>query len=83
MKNTFALFSLMLLAVSLVAFDAGFSLGDILLASLLLIVAATDGNLSKIKELLYDGVDVNRENKEGMTALIWAKNLGHSEVAKV
>ncbi len=63
MKNTFALFSLMLLAVSSVVIDAGFSLGDILLASSLLIAAAKKGDLSEIKKLIDGGDDVNCEDE--------------------
>ncbi len=72
MKNTFALFSLMLLAVSSVALDAGFSFGDILLASSLLIAAVKKGDRSEIEKLIDGGEGVNCEDEEGITPLMAA-----------
>ncbi len=74
MKNKFiALFSLILLAVSPVAFAAECPL----------CVAAENGNLSEVKRLLHNDVDVNDENKNGWTDLMGAAGEGYREVAKL
>ncbi len=74
MKNKFiALFSLILLAVSPIAFAAECPLCD----------AAYDGNLSEVKILIDNGANVNATNENGWTSLIIASEYGQSEVAKL
>jgi len=43
---------------------------------------AREGNIEKIKESIANGVDVNLQNNEGITALRWASENGHLEVVK-
>ncbi len=83
MKNTFALFSLMLLGVSSVAFDVGFSFGDILLVSSVLIAAVKDDDLPQIKELLDGNEDVDQTDNDGKTALIHAAANGQNDAVKL
>ncbi|MGU9950839.1 MAG: ankyrin repeat domain-containing protein [Gammaproteobacteria bacterium WSBS_2016_MAG_OTU1] len=74
MKNTFiALLTIVLLVVSPVAFAAECPL----------CVAAENGNLSEVKRLLHNDVDVNDENKNGWTDLMGAAGEGYREVAKL
>ncbi len=72
-KTIVALFPLILLAVSPVAFAAECPLCD----------AAYDGNLSEVKILIDNGANVNATNENGWTSLIIASEYGQSEVAKL
>ncbi len=80
MKKTFITLFVIVLAASSVAIAAEVSLGDILLAALPLFVAVKKGNLSEIKRLLDDGVDVNAPNEDGITVLMVAVLVGYNEV---
>ncbi|MGU9951689.1 MAG: ankyrin repeat domain-containing protein [Gammaproteobacteria bacterium WSBS_2016_MAG_OTU1] len=67
-----ALLTIILLAVVSSAFVAGLSLGDILLATLPLFVAAQNGDLSEVERLLGEGTDVDaKDSSWGDTILIW------------
>jgi len=48
-----------------------------------LIRAAENGDIAKIKDLLYIGADVNAESNGGWTALREAANEGHTEAVKL
>ena len=48
-----------------------------------LIEASSDGNLGLVKLLLTNGANVNVQNNNGQTALIWASQRGHLEVIKL
>ena len=45
--------------------------------------AAADGSVSKVKELLSAGADVNASDQDGETALMRAAEHGHSEIVKL
>ena len=47
----------------------------------LFIKAARDGNLSKVTQMLEDGIDVNAHYENGNTALMWACVNEHTHVA--
>ena len=47
-----------------------------------LMVAAFNGTVTVVKALLAGGVDPNRADKDGETALIKAAARGHAEVMK-
>ncbi len=86
-KALIALLTIVLLAVSSVAFAAELSFGDIWAVSfaaiLPLIVAAGDGNLSEVKRLLDNGANANDKDENGVTAIINAVWKGQNEVVKV
>ncbi len=44
--------------------------------------AAEYGNINKIKELLTLGIDVNIQNEDGYTALIWASYKGYIKIVR-
>ncbi len=48
----------------------------------MLLIAAKNGNIEYIKQLLDSGVDVNTEAKDGDTALIEASRKGHFSICK-
>jgi len=48
-----------------------------------LCVAARVGDLKRVQEILKEGkVDINKKDKNGNTALIWASQEGHIEIVK-
>jgi len=47
-----------------------------------LIVATRRGDLAIVKELLAHGADANLPDQNGKTALDWATELGHDEIAR-
>ncbi len=90
MKNTLiALLTIILLAVSSVAFAAEYSLcyameyDNILLASLLLFATAKDGDLSEVKRWLGEGADVNGNDEDDKAALMLAAENGKIEVVQL
>lgn len=48
-----------------------------------LIEAAKQGELEKVKSLLDGGADINGKDKNGFTALMWASSKGHLEIVKL
>ena len=44
---------------------------------------AMNGDVAGVRQALRDGADVNLPQGDGMTALHWAAENGHTEVAKV
>lgn len=48
-----------------------------------LIYAAAAGDLSEVKQLIAEGVDVNIASKNGYTALMSTAGRGHAEIAKI
>ena len=48
-----------------------------------LLEAAKKGDFSKVKHLIESGCDVNYEDKDGYTALIFASFNGHLEIVKL
>jgi ankyrin repeat protein len=48
-----------------------------------LIDAAEKGDIKKVKALIKAGADVNAKDKEGGTALMYAKNEGHGDIVKI
>ena len=44
--------------------------------------AALDGQLSQLMELLVEGLNVNSQDKEGRTALMYAAFNGHTEIIR-
>lgn len=48
-----------------------------------LIKAISEGNISQVKKLLNEGVDVNIKDKDGSTALIWASSHGNKQIVKM
>jgi ankyrin repeat protein len=42
--------------------------------------AAIEGNLEDIKRLLEQGADTNARDNDGMTALMYAEDLGYTEI---
>lgn len=48
-----------------------------------IIYHATINNADKVRELVAKGVDVNHQDEEGRSALHWATDRGHIELAKV
>jgi ankyrin repeat protein len=49
----------------------------------LLVSAAYVSNLFKVKDLLDKGADVNARNKDGQTALMFAKMSKHSQIVEL
>jgi ankyrin repeat protein len=47
-----------------------------------LLTAAREGNLQTLQSLLSEGVDVNSTNSDGITALMIASELGHTEIVR-
>ena len=47
-----------------------------------LVQAARTGNLSKIRSLLEEGIDINHQDHNGHTALITASSKGHKEIVQ-
>jgi len=45
--------------------------------------AALDGNTSRVKELIHQGVDINQRDDNGRTALMFAVMNSHYETMKV
>ena len=45
--------------------------------------AAKEGDVEGVRQSLSQGVDVNLQNEEGMTALHWACEQGHQSVVEV
>jgi ankyrin repeat protein len=45
-------------------------------------MAACAGDLSRVKGLLEQGIDVDTKDEAGWTALVWAVNAGQTEVAE-
>ena len=45
-------------------------------------IAAANGDLNKVKYLLNQGVDEDAQNKNGMTALMYAAAYGHLNIVK-
>jgi ankyrin repeat protein len=48
-----------------------------------LIIAAKNGQIKKVKELINAGTDLNRKGKYNRTALMWAIYYGHTEIAEL
>ena len=48
-----------------------------------LLNAAYTGDTATVQTLLDNGVNVNTQDHDGYTALMWASNKGHTETAKV
>ncbi len=46
------------------------------------LTASENGNTKKVKELLALGADINIQDYNGFTALMWAIYNGHTETAK-
>ena len=44
--------------------------------------ASEIGDINKVKELLALGVNINIQNEEGETALIWATICGYIEIVR-
>ncbi|KAK0068509.1 ankyrin repeat domain-containing protein 29 [Biomphalaria pfeifferi] len=47
-----------------------------------LMLAAQNGNKSKVIDYITFGVDIDEQNSEGLTALILAEFYGHTSVVK-
>lgn len=45
--------------------------------------AAADGDLTRVRQLLADGIDVDGQDSAGRTPLLYAVSRGHIEVARV
>ncbi len=45
--------------------------------------AAREGDADEVSALLRDGADVNAAHADGMTALHWAAEAGHAEIAQI
>jgi ankyrin repeat protein len=45
-------------------------------------LAACEGNLARVKEVVEQGADVNAQDKFGWTPFYWAASLGRTQVAK-
>jgi len=45
--------------------------------------AVQDGNVAEIKRLIEAGADVNAQDNEGYTALMFASKNGHKEIVKL
>ncbi|CAL1528394.1 unnamed protein product [Lymnaea stagnalis] len=48
-----------------------------------LMIASLNGNTETVKNLIHQGADVNKSNKEGFTALMFASQNGHTEIAEM
>ena len=48
-----------------------------------LLYEAMNGNTDKVKKLLEQHADVNKQGKDGWTALMWAADRGHLDVVKL
>jgi ankyrin repeat protein len=48
-----------------------------------LLYEAMNGNADKVKKLLEQHADVNKQDEDGWTALMWAANRGHFDVIKL
>ena len=49
----------------------------------LLLKSARNGNISEVKRLIKEGVDVNTQDNEGRTALMLTSYFGQTEVTKL
>lgn len=47
------------------------------------ITAAKEGDIDAVEEFLEKGADINMQNKDGSTALMWAANEGFEEIVKL
>ena len=45
--------------------------------------AAQNGKVEDVKRLLSNGIDINKQNEEGMTAMHWACDGNHSNVVEL
>ena len=48
-----------------------------------IISATVNGNLNKVRNLISNGVNVNKADDKGMTSLMWASMKGHAGVVKL
>ena len=48
-----------------------------------LLVAARDGNLSGVNQMLERGADKNAKSRYGWTALMWANDRGNWGIARI
>ena len=48
-----------------------------------LIEAVATGHLTRVEALLNDGVDINAEDRNGYSALMWVASIGNAEIAQM
>ena len=76
--RTFVIILILVLAILIIT-DSSATASD----TELFLQAVKRGDVAEVKKLIDEGTDVNAQNKEGYTALIWASNDGHTEIVEL